>query len=210
MMTPRENESHIAADEYERPESTSRWPFFVGTIAILYGVLGVFVNVVMALATLIGPWLGSAFAGIDPIPMPPAIVLGQLILVICLVGVGLLLIVSGVATLRRRRSGPRGINMWIIMRLILLIVGVLFTAVTLQGNVDWQLASQDIVRDAIRQNGTPEDQVRKMMPPTDAETIRSQTIIATLAFTGMLAVCPITLGVVLSSKRIHDEWVTWS
>ena len=205
-----QSEDASTVDDYEDSRiRSSRWPLVIGTVSVLYASLGFLLNLMALLAIVVGPVLQANYTGVKPVSLPPLLLIGQLILVIALLSIGVLLLVSGIATLKRRNWGPRGINLWVILRLALLLVAVLFQVFTVKASVDWQLASQEAVRDGLRDDGHSDEQIKKWSPELEATELRTRTIVWALSFTAMLAVCPIVLGLVLSSKRIREEWTGW-
>jgi hypothetical protein len=165
---------------------------------------------VALVGVFLGPWLQASLGGMDSVPMPPFLLVGQVVLLVLVIGSGLLLLVGGIGTLKRRRIGPRCINAWVIIRIVLLFIGIVFMVLTMTANVDWQLATQDSIRDLMRSNGNTEDQIEKYVPEVDASKMRSTMVTWALVWSGMIATCPIVMGLVLSTKRIRAEWHAWS
>lgn len=199
--------THLDDDSTYKPDS--KWPLVVGTIAIIYGSIGVLFMCIAFAGVFLGPWLQASLAGMDPVPMPTLIFLSQVILLFFLVVIGIVLVYGGIHTLKRHARGPRAINIWVVSRLVLLVVGFISLMVTLQANVDYQIATQDAVRELMRSNGNTQEQIDTYVPEQDPAMMKSLMVTWSLIASGMFAVCPIVMGFVLSMKKIKAEWQQW-
>lgn len=195
--------------DFDTFEPRSRWPFVVGTISILYASFGLFFMCISLTGIFLGPWLQASLGGMEPVPMPMVLMIGQVVLVLAGVSLGILLLVGGISTLKRRRRGPRCINLWVVLRLAVLVVGLAFLFMTIDVNLQYQDAVRDSVVELMEKNNVSQEQIDASVPELDPAELRSTMITWSLAFAAMVAVCPIVLGLIMSSKGIRAEWQQW-
>ena len=185
----------------------SRWPLVVGTISILYSALGIIFLLIGLAGVFLGPWLQSAMMGIDPVAVPTALVIGQTaIILICLV-LGVMLLVGGILTCKRRRRGPRLISIWAVGRLVMILLGIGFSFLTLDLNVQYQLHIGEGVKEFMEDRGMTTEQIQNAVP--SEQVLRSRILVWPLVFFAMTAVCPIALGIVLSGRGIRADYQSW-
>lgn len=193
-------------DAFEPP---SRWPLVIGTIATLYACLGLLFMCISIAGVYLGPWLQASIGGMEPVPVPMVVMIRQTVFILAGIALGILLLVGGISTLKRKRRGPWCINCWVVIRLVVLLFGVVFLFMTLDLDLAYQEQVREGVVELMRQNNYSEEQIQMSVPEQTPEELRSTMIIWALAISGMTAVCPIVLGVVMTSKRIRAEWQEW-
>ena len=198
----------LTADEFPELSEPSRWPLVVGTVSILYGILGILFLLIGLAGIFLGPWLQSTMMGIKPVAVPTALVIGQTaIILICLV-LGVILLVGGILTCKRRRRGPRLISIWAVGRLVLILLTIGYSFLTLDLNVQYQLHLGQGVEEFMESRGSSPEEIRQAVPTEDV--LRERLLVWPLAFSGMFAICPIVLGLILSSKRIRADYRSWA
>jgi hypothetical protein len=199
--------SPLTEAEFGAYAEPSRWPLVVGTISILYSVLGLVWLLIGLAGIFLGPWLQSTMMGIDPVAVPTALVIGQtVIILICLV-LGVMLLVGGILTCKRRRRGPRLISIWAVGRLVMILLGIGFSFLTLDLNVQYQLHLGEGVKEFMEDRGMTTEQIQNAVPTE--EVLRSRILVWPLVFFAMTAVCPIALGLVLSGRGIRADYQSW-
>ena len=186
----------------------SRWPRAIGTISIVYAAFGLIFMLLTLLGIFLGPWLQASLGGMKPVSVPPILLIGQTCLVLCGFALGIILLLGGIQTCRRRPKGPRLIKIWVVGRLCLLLIGIVYGLLTIEPNLDYQKRVSESVADMMRQRDVPEGQIQANMP--DANISRQSMITWTLAFSGVFAIYPIIAGVVLSSSAKREEIEQWS
>lgn len=202
-----ETASPLATEEIPVYSEPSRWPLVVGTVAILYSILGILFLLIGLVGIFLGPWLQSTMMGIKPVSVPTILVIGQAaIILICLV-LGLILLVGGIATCKRKRRGPKLIGIWVIGRLTMILVTIAFSFLTLDLNVQYQLHLGQGVEEFMEGRDMTPEQIQQAVPTE--ELLRERLLVWPLAFAGMFAVCPIVLGLILSRRSIREDWQSW-
>ncbi len=186
----------------------SRWPLVLGTISILYASFGILFMLVTLVGVFLGPWLQASLAGMKPVPVPPLLLVGQATLALSGLVLGIILLMGGILTIRRRRRGPKLVSFWVVARLALLLVGVAFAFLTLDLNLKYQERVQDAVVELMRNNDVPEDQIEASIPGRGMT--RQSMITWTLAFGGILAIYPVIAGLMLSGRGVREELQDWS
>ena len=207
------NESSSAPMTSEHEEFTefvpeSRWPIALGTISILYASFGILFMLITLVGVFLGPWLQASLAGMEPVPVPPLLLVGQATLALAGLILGFILLIGGILTIKRRSKGPKLISLWVVTRLGLLLLGMAFAFMTLDLNLKYQERVQDAVVELMRNNDVPEDQIQANIPGQGAT--RQTMITWTLAFGGILAIYPVIAGLTLSGRKVREEVRDWS
>jgi hypothetical protein len=184
----------------------SSWPKVLGVLSLIYALGGLTCTCLFT--------GGMAFAGFIPkeftggVTYPPAfrIVHGTTALVGFILGV--VMLVGSINLLRRRRSGPRLLRMWVILRLLLIIVALSLAIPMLPIDVQMARQSEAHIEEVRREHGDgwwlPDTSTQ-----TDDQIARSSFrngAIASAAF----AAYPVFLGFFLTRRRIEDEVARWS
>lgn len=205
MSDPGVTATTEATEPYEPP---SRWPTVLGTVAVVYACLGLVLQCIGLFGIFLGPRIQASFMALDPVPVPVPLLVLQSTLCVLGVVLGVMLLLGGIGTLRRRVRGPRLVNLWVYARLSLLLVGVVATFLTLDLNVDYQLEVGKGVEAYLEKNGADPEVIASAVP--DRALIRERLVVWPLVFTAMTAVCPVVLGLMLSRRRVREEWQAWS
>ena len=208
MMTTQESQtvSDLTPDAPFVPES--RWPMSIGVASIVYAGFGILFMLLSLLGIFLGPWLQASLGGMKPVPVPSVLLIGQSALVVAGLVLGIILLVGGIQTCRRRSRGPRLIKIWVVGRLSLLLVGLAFAFATIEPNLEYQKRVSDAVEEMMRDRDVPEDQIAANLPAQNIS--RQSMIIWTLSLTGAFAIYPIIAGVLLSSSAKREEIAGWS
>jgi hypothetical protein len=186
----------------------SRWPVVMGTISILYASFGILFMLVTLAGIFLGPWLQASLAGMEPIPVPMVLIIGQSLLAGSGFVLGVILLLGGIMTLKRRRPGPKFITIWVIGRLAVLIVALVFAFATLDLNLKYQERVADEVVEMMRSNNVSEERIQESMP---GQSLTRQSMMTwTLVLSGVLAIYPVLTGLTLSGRAVREEVRTWS
>jgi uncharacterized membrane protein len=179
----------------------SRWPTVIGVISIIYAIGG------MTCATLQVGWL----AVMDAIPemyrggitMPLGLRLAMIGLVVPLLILGIMLITGGIGLLRRKRSSVSLLRKWVLLRLVMLLLGVMFAVVTAPAQIEITRQSHEFAARMYAESG-------QSAPPSKSdEELWRGLILQTGIFSALIAIYPLFIGFYLSRRRINDEVAEW-
>ena len=203
-LQPSPSEPESASDSFV-PES--RWPMVLGTISILYASFGILFMLITLAGVFLGPWLQASLGGMDPISVPTALLVGQSLLAILGLGLGIVLLTGGILTIMRRRRGPRLISVWVVGRLVLIVLGMVFAFSTMDVNLEYQERVQEAVVEQMRKNEIPEERIEASAPGQGMN--RRSMVTWTLAFGGILSIYPIIAGLMVSGREVRSEYRLW-
>lgn len=118
------------------PEERPSWPKVVGIVSILWGALGLVCNGCgVASPLLVGMIPENPQMGPMPDVLKPG--LAQLVLAGIGLGMSVVLIIAGVATLQRQKAGRTLHLVWSGVNLVLLVVGIAMTFSVMGEQVAW-------------------------------------------------------------------------
>jgi hypothetical protein len=118
---------------------------------------------------------------------------------------GILLIAGAIGTMRRKRSGPRRLLRWVVLRMLLILLNAIVIVLTGPAQVE-------IARQAIRfQERMAEENDVEMDIPERTDDEHWRTIMIQLGVSSaVVAIYPVALGLWLSRRRIREEVELWT
>jgi hypothetical protein len=188
--------------ELESGEALTKWPTVIGVISLIYACGGLLCGIGYGISSFFMEAL-MRMGGMD-IATPAIIKVTGLILSLCMMALGILMIAGAVATLRRRRSGPKLLRTWAVLRIILLLLGIAVTVLSAPAQIQLQREIQEAQADMMRESGRTDPIEEK----TDEEIWRG-LIVQVGIMTGVMAVYPFFLGLYLSRRKIMAEVEQW-
>ena len=190
----------------DRAARQARWPFVFGAVSLAVGVFGFCMQ-----------GAGAAFmgfsqsvmkmSGMDVSPAPEVIRILGLTQAIILCALGIVLIAGAAMLMNRNPLGALLVRVWVVMRLLMVVAGLIAGVLTIKPNVEWQITMTAEIRESLRKNPNIKE---KDLPPIpereDAEKKALWSIIgASLAFSAW----PFAMAIVLSRPNVRADIEAW-
>ena len=185
----------LAADE-----PRTKWPTVIGVISTIYACLGI---TCMGLGA-VGTWFGEMMYRVFGMDVTVPTIIKVTTVLSCVLGIilGIILFVGGLRLVKRRRSGVKLLKMWVVMRIVLVLIGVVLAVLTMPAQIQYQRAINEATNKMLRENGNPEQ-------PFNEATAQRQIFIFSGIGAAVVSIYPIFLGLYLTRKTIDAEIEPW-
>lgn len=183
------------------------WPGWIGGFAVGLAGLGMLGLCCMSM----GLFSGAALASVAKIEMPPApriIVVSTIVGVVPGVALAIYQLLGGIATLRRKASGPRMLLRYAVIAIVLSLLLAPLSYLAIKPGADWGADIMHAQLDAMEKNGGTVTQADR----DDAEAAREITAfnyVSTYGMTVVGLVFPVVLLVFLRRPAVRAQWQTW-
>ncbi len=196
--------SPVASGQTAPLESGTRWHLIVGVIGLVYGILGLGLNLLGGLWMAFMPQF-MGMMGFKDLPAMPSvgIVLAQMVVTAAL---GVVLIVGSVKLLRRRIDCLGWLQVWAFGRLILAVVGLVLGLLMLPSQLAYSKALDQAIRDQMEARSPG---ASKNMPAFDEERQAATTRYGILATNLIVVAFPIFVAFLTTSRKKREEVASW-
>lgn len=180
------------------PTAESRWPGVIGTISIVYGIVGMGCG----FCGSGGFALQIAQAMTFDITTPPVLIAVTSFNLFVMFMLGIYLLTGGIGLTRRSRKGLARVRRWAMIRLVWAVISLGIGIALLGTTVDWSMAIQEAAAEQAQQQGAPSFAMDERM--TTTMTLASTAIMAIIA-----SIYPLFLMLFLSRDRVTEEAAEW-
>lgn len=193
----------------------SQWPTTIGSIAIIFGAIGALMSLWgLASSTIMSamttPGMPAGFA------IPAEMTTFNLVDSLLGLAFAAMLIVGGIATLRRRRNGPRVLRTYAIIRLVLVVPLSVTQGYLSSRMMEKVVAAMERTESATQPaqdtdaDAAPAPAKNAGPPPAMMKQIMTFSAVGGTVCAGLLsAVWPTVLLVLLANGRRKDEIAGW-
>jgi hypothetical protein len=199
-----QEDEHVVVATGPGPDDL-RWPLVLGTVLVLYGSL------MVALQLLRIFWVAQIFLGFAGNPPGPMVFLTIFLPVAGGIFLGLMLFLSGVFTLRMNPLGPRLVNIFSLLSVLLIGLVLILRLVTVEDVVRREVQLADSAREMLRAESTlDEAEILERYPELDVEEMKAYAIRVDFSWMVMALCFPVGIVVVLNIGPIARSRRTWS
>lgn len=185
--------------EIEAPQPG--WPKAIGVISLIYAILGLCCAGFVGCSGFFSESL-MKMGGMD-VQVPMIVKVGGLVSGVLLAAIGVLMISGSVSLLRRRRSGVSMLKTWAILRIVMVLLGAVWTVATASAQVEMAHSVYEAQAKMMREHKqTPPD------PPTDQELWR-RTMLQVGIASVLLTAYPVFLYFYLARPSVNEESRRW-
>lgn len=189
------------------PAEEPRWPQVVGTISVVYAIIGLLCQSLFLVQTLASDWIMRKFVGNVDLPkMPASMFLPQVVAVIFGTVLGIILLMGGLSVLKRRAKGVKLVRLWAVLRLVLLVFGIGLAIFTAPASIAYQREVQEKVMEAQQERSGGR---APAMPQMDEKTQMKLAMVMIAVISAIQAVYPVFAGVFLSRASVAEEVARW-
>lgn len=190
----------------DRAARQARWPFVFGAVSLAVGVFGFCMQGAGAAFTGFSQSF-MKMGGMDVSPPPDVVRILGLTQAIILCALGIVLIAGAAMLMNRNPLGALLVRVWVVLRLLMVVAGLIAGVLTIKPNVEWQITMTAEIRESLRKNPNIKE---KDLPPIpereDAEKKALWSIIgASLAFSAW----PFAMAIVLSRPNVRADIDAW-
>jgi len=180
----------------------SRWPTVIGTVSLIYAIGGT----LCALGIMSSGFFTEAMMAMGgmKVQMPGVIKVLSAVQGLLLLIASIMLITGAIGTLKRKRSGPGLIKIWVLYRLVLLVIGAATTILTAPAQLQFQRSMLDAQQRRIDENGGS----IKVNNVTD-EQLWQRAMVGMGVMSAVFAVYPLFVGFYLSRRKVTAEIAEW-
>ena len=181
----------------------TKWPTVIGVISIIYASLGLLCGVggslMQAMMDVFMGWFGMDVAISGTVKL-----MGVFNAAVALI-LGVILLTGGINLVKRRRKGVTAHKVWVVLRIIMLVIGICFSVMTIEQQVDFQESmAKEQIRMA-RERGVDTSN----FPTFNREAKAFQTQIGIIVGSTLVAIYPLFIGFFLARRKITDEIAEW-
>ena len=181
-----------------------RWPLVLGTVLVLYGSLTV------ALQLLRIFWVAQIFLGFAGNPPGPLVFIAIFTPIFGGILLGLMLFLGGVLMLRMNPLGPRLVNIWVVLSILLIGVVLVLRLVTVEDVVQREAQLAESAREMLRaESKLDEAQILERYPELDVREMKAFAIRVDYSWMVMALCFPVGIGLILNIGPIARSRRTW-
>lgn len=182
-----------------------RWPLVLGTVLVLYGSL------MVALQLLRIFWVAQIFLGFAGNPPGPLVFIAIFTPIFGGIFLGLMLFLGGVLMLRMSPLGPRLVNIWSVLSIVLIGVVLLLRLVTVEDVVQREAQLAESAREMLRAESQLDDaEILERYPELDVEEMKAFAIRVDYSWMVMALCFPVGISLILNIGPIARSRRTWS
>jgi hypothetical protein len=182
-----------------------RWPLVLGTILVLYGSL------MVALQLLRIFWVAQIFLGFAGNPPGALVFLTIFLPILGGIFLGLMLFLGGVLMLRMNPLGPRLVNIWSLLSVLLIGVVLVLRLVTVEDVVRREAQLAESAREMLRaESNLDEEVILERYPELDVAEMKAYAIRVDFSWMVMTLCFPVGIVVLLNLGPIARSRRTWS
>ena len=182
-----------------------RWPLALGTVLVLYGSL------MVALQLLRIFWVAQIFLGFAGNPPGPLVFVAILTPIAGGILLGLMLFLGGVLMLRMNPLGPRLVNLWSLLSILLIGLVLVLRLVTVEDVVQREAQLAESAREMLRaESDLDEATILERYPELDVADMKAFAIRVDFSWMVMALCFPVGMLVILNIgpiARSRREWV---
>ena len=190
----------------DRAARQARWPFVFGGVSLALGVFGFCMQ-----------GLGAAFAGftdslmkmggMEVSPPPDVVRVVGITQAVILCALGIVLIAGSALLMNRNPLGATLVRVWVVLRLLMVVAGLVAGIVTIKPNVEWQITMTAEMRESLRkQPGFNEKNLPPIPERADAEQKALWSLLgASVAF----SVWPFVMAIVMTRPNVRADIDAW-
>lgn len=183
-------------------EPPSRWPKVIGIISLIYAICGLLCALGISLSSFLTSFMMS-IAGMH-VQMPTVLSITNAFSGVVLLVLGFVMLSGAIATLRRKRSGPKTLKVWVILRLTMIAIGLMIAVLTAPAQIQFQQSMLKAQQDKLRESGS-----KVVIPDRTDDQIWHNVIIGIAIGSAVFAAYPLFLGFYLARQKITDDVQRW-
>ena len=181
-----------------------RWPLILGTVLVLYGSL------MVALQLLRVFWVAQVFLGFAGNPPGPLVFLTIFLPIIGGIFLGLMLFLGGVFMLRMNPLGPRIVNIWSLISVVLIGIVLVLRLVTVEDVVRREAQLAESAREMLRaETDLDEATILERYPELDVAEMKAYAIRVDFSWMVMALCFPAGMVVLLNVGPIARSRRSW-
>ncbi len=181
-----------------------RWPLILGTVLVLYGSL------MVALQLLRVFWVAQVFLGFAGNPPGPLVFLTIFLPIIGGIFLGLMLFLGGVFMLRMNPLGPRIVNIWSLLSVVLIGIVLVLRLVTVEDVVRREAQLAESAREMLRaETDLDEATILERYPELDVAEMKAYAIRVDFSWMVMALCFPAGMVVLLNVGPIARSRRSW-
>ena len=181
-----------------------RWPLILGTVLVLYGSL------MVALQLLRVFWVAQVFLGFAGNPPGPLVFLTIFLPIIGGIFLGLMLFLGGVFMLRMNPLGPRIVNIWSLISVVLIGIVLVLRLVTVEDVVRREAQLAESSREMLRaETDLDEATILERYPELDVAEMKAYAIRVDFSWMVMALCFPAGMVVLLNVGPIARSRRSW-
>ena len=182
-----------------------RWPLVLGTVLVLYGSL------MVALQLLRIFWVAQIFLGFAGNPPGPLVFTAIFTPIIGGIFLGLMLFLGGVFMLRMNPLGPRLVNIWSVLSILLIGLVLVLRLVTVEDVVQREAQLAESAREMLRaESELDEAEILERYPELDVAEMKAFAIRVDYSWLVMASCFPVGISLILNIGPIARSRRTWS
>ncbi|HWB18830.1 MAG TPA: hypothetical protein VG711_00900 [Phycisphaerales bacterium] len=196
----------FASESSAMDQSISTWPRTIGVISLIYAILGLICTGGMGLASVFSEKL-MAMGGMN-VQVPAIVKIRDAGLLGVAFILGILMIAASISLLRRRSFGVKGLKLWAMLRMVLVVLGIGAIVLTANADVQFARAQEQAIDDMSKQGHKPPPAMFSTKSLSDKE-LYAGVIIQRGVIAGIHSIYPIIIMIILSRRKIADEVAQW-
>ena len=182
-----------------------RWPLVLGTILVLYGSL------MVALQLLRIFWVAQIFLGFAGNPPGPLVFLTIFLPILGGILLGLMLFLAGVLVLRMNPLGPRLVNIWSLLSVLLIGLVLILRLTTVEDVVRREVQLAESAREMLRaESNLDEEVILERYPVLEVDEMKAYAIGVDFSWMAMALCFPIGIVILLNVGPIARSRRVWS
>ena len=182
-----------------------RWPLVLGTVLVLYGSL------MVALQLLRIFWVAQIFLSFAGNPPGSLVFLAIFTPILGGIVLGLMLFLGGVFILRMNPIGPRLVNLWSVLSILLIGLVLVLRLVTVEDVVQREAQLAESARETLRAESDLDEQIiLERYPELDVEEMKAFAIRVDFSWMVMTLCFPVGIMLILNIgpiARSRRDWV---
>ena len=182
-----------------------RWPLVLGITLVLYGSL------MAALQLLRIFWVAQIFLSFAGNPPGPLVFLAIFTPILGGIVLGSMLFLSGVFILRMNPIGPRLVNIWSVLSILLIGLVLVLRLITVEDVVQREAQLAESARESLRADSDlDEETILERYPELDVEEMKAFAIRVDFSWMVMTLCFPVGIMLILNIGPIAQsrrEWV---
>ena len=190
----------------DRAARQARWPFVFGGVSLALGVFGFCMQ-----------GLGAAFAGftdslmkmggMEVSPPPDVVRVVGITQAVILCALGIVLIAGSALLMNRNPLGATLVRVWVVLRLLMVVAGLVAGIVTIKPNVEWQITMTAEIRESLRKQ--PGFNEQSLPPIPEREKAEKQALWSLLGASVAFSVWPFVMALVMTRPNVRADIDAW-
>ena len=190
----------------DRAARQARWPIVFGSVSLAVGVFGFCMQGAGAAFTGFSQSF-MKMGGMEVSPPPEVVRILGITQAIVLCALGIVLIAGSALLLSRKPLGATLVRVWVVLRLLMVVAGLIAGVLTIKPNVEWQITMTAEIRESLRKN--PNVKEKDLPPIPERDAAEKKALWSILGVSLAFSAWPFAMAFVLSRPNVRADIEAW-